>query len=172
MSQHWEGMMITIDANQLRWLAEAADGKRGVPLVLAILESGKVDVIETAKVKSSDKVLLALETPSRGPGVQGDARVRVFWNDRIYDPSRHLAAPDALFVTQSAIQKFLLPYYMRFKSGAQVQAIENKLFNTAHVKAAIHIPPSNEHPFSPFGRVGCICPTEGSDELIVDLTED
>jgi hypothetical protein len=36
---------------------------------------------------------------------------------------------------------------MRFRSGAQVQALENKLFNDAAVAAAIHIPPSITLPF-------------------------
>jgi len=132
----------TLNANQLRYLAEKADGLRDRPLALVIDGQGRVDVVPEAEA-GQDTVLLKLATEPRGPGVAGTAKIHLRWNDRTYGgPSSKLDAADAVFVTQSAIEKFLLPYYMRFKSGAQVQALENTLYNDAGVAAAIHIPPS------------------------------
>lgn len=161
--------MLKIDANQLRWLAEAADGIRDEPAALVRRADGSLDVVRDSERTARDTVVLELETASRGPGVDGSAEVRIFWNGRIYDPKVRLPdgrkeRVDALFVTQSAIQKFLLPYYMRFRSGAEVQAVENKLFNDRHVKAAIHIPPSHAGGFSAIYAVSpdpesenCLC---------------
>lgn len=161
--------MAKINANRLRWLAESADGKRDVPRLLVERENGDVDVIDVAERKSSDKVLLELETDSRGPGVDGSALIRVSVDGRIFDPSSgQQDRADALFVTQSAIEKFLLPYYMRFKSAAKVQALENMLYNDPTIRAAIHIPPS--HPFG-VSRTGCICMEPGREEPFLKINE-
>ncbi|MCC6929112.1 MAG: hypothetical protein IT359_09000 [Gemmatimonadaceae bacterium] len=159
--------MARISANQLRWLAEAADGIRGSSAVMVERANGDIDVISEAKRTASDKVLVELETGLRGPGIDGSALVRVFVDGRTLDPAAGLTERvDALFVTQSAIQKFLLPYYMRFMSAAQVQALENRLFNDARVKAAVHIPPSSTGGF----RVGCVCTEAGRDEPFVSFS--
>ena len=73
---------------------------------------------------------------------------------------------DALFLSQAAVEKFLLPYYMRFKSGAEVQALENMLFNDHDVVAAYHVPASITHAVS---RVGGVKPTPGSDEATCEM---
>lgn len=129
-----------LSANQLRFLAEKADGMRARPLSL-VIDRNIVDVVPTDEVKGKT-VILDLETPSKGPGVTADAKVQVLWNGKTIGPGTKLVEADALFVTQSAIEKFLLPYYMRFKSAAEVQAMENSLFNKKNIIAAIHIPPS------------------------------
>jgi len=157
---------VTITANQLRLLAEKADGTRDTPVFL-VSDGKNLDVVEQGKVGDRE-VLLEVDTKSRGPGVIGDAKVRIFWKGHTYGGGA-LDDADALFVTQSAIEKFLLPYYMRLSSGAQVQALENKLFNDKTVAAAFHIPPSVTKKFPSFGR---IIPVENSDEStseVVDL---
>jgi hypothetical protein len=147
-----------LSANELRYLAEKADGMRDQAVSL-IVDGDKVDVVAT-KAVGTRKRLLDLATPARGPGIAGDAKTQIFWRGKIYGgPNTELDEADALFVTQSAIEKFLLPYYMRFKSGAQVQALENMLFNNPAAVAALHIPPSITKKWP---RVGVVNLTEGS----------
>jgi hypothetical protein len=128
-------------ANQLRYLAEKADGWRDTPLSLVVTD-GRIDVIPTKDI-SRETQLFTLDTPSRGPGIDGSAKARIFWHGDVYGgPDTDLEKADAVFLTQSAVEKFLLPYYMRFKSGAAVQGLENTLFNHDSVAAVFHIPPS------------------------------
>jgi hypothetical protein len=132
-----------LSANQLRYLAEKADGWRDTPLSIVISDDDVVDVKPTAKLGPGDKKLFDLATKSRGPGVAGDAKARIFWHGTIHGgPGTDLEKADAVFLTQSAIEKFLFPYYMRFKSGAEVQGLENRIFNDKNVAAVFHIPPS------------------------------
>ena len=138
------GPIPTLSANQLRYLAEKADGMRAKALAL-VIDGNAVDVVpaDDKEIGRTKTKLLDLNTPTRGDGVAGDAKIEIHWNGKSYGgPNTILNGADAVFVTQSAIEKFLLPYYMRFKSGAQVQALENSLFNNKNVAAAIHIPPS------------------------------
>ena len=69
-------------------------------------------------------------------------------------PIPRLDDADAVFLTQSAVAKFILPYYMRFKTGNQVGALENSLFNNEEVVAAFHIPGSLTFPVAP--KVGVV----------------
>lgn len=153
----------TLDSNQLRFLGEKADGYRD-ETVLLVTDGRTIDVVREADVHNR-QVLAKLQTETRGPGVAGDARARIRWKGRTYG-GKDLDGADALFVSQSAIQKFLLPYYMRFNSGAEVQALENKLFNDRRVAAAFHIPPSITFQFP---RIGLIKPNENSDDFTCDL---
>lgn len=131
-----------LSANQLRYLAEKADGWRDTPLSI-VISNDEVDVKPTANLGPDDKKLFDLATKSRGEGVAGDAKARIFWHNNIYGgPGTDLEKADAVFLTQSAIEKFLFPYYMRFKSGAEVQGLENRIFNNKNVAAVFHIPPS------------------------------
>ena len=66
------------------------------------------------------------------------------------------------FLSQTAVEKFLLPYYTRFKSPAEIQALENGLFNNAKVIAVFHIPGSITKPVI---AVGSIEPDEGTDTV-------
>src|SRR5258706_10822919 len=172
------GSVPVLSANELRYLAEKADGLRTQDLSL-IIDGNTVDVVATKDV-GARKVLLNLKTPSRGPGVPGDAKIEIHWRGKTYGgPDSALDKADAVFVTQSSIEKFLLPYYMRFKSAAAVQALENSLFNDRNVAAALHIPPSIALKFPgqalqagpgkdecDMGKVGLVCRDEASGELI------
>ena len=130
-------------------------------------DENKLAVVKEEKVGNRQR-LAEVVTASRGPGVPGTAKIRVFWNGHVYGGIEFEDA-DALFVTQSAIEKFLLPYYMRFKSGAQVQALENMLFNDRAVVAAYHIRPSVPKAFPEPPTIGCVKPKAGSDEFTVGV---
>lgn len=165
--------MNSMSANQLRWLAEAADGLRGEEAYLVEQQDGTLAVKRALAVSPTDKRLMQLDTAWRGAGMRGDAQVRILWNGRIYDPTpRDMPSPDALFVTQSAVEKFLLPYYMRFLSAAQVQALENKLYNSPGVAAAFHIHPSFGYRFPEIGIVTPHPSDDKSDVMMFDINEE
>ncbi len=156
----------TFSTNDLRFAAEGADSIRDEPAMLVVRDE-KLLAIRTADLEPTDRPILDLRTASRGPGIPGDAKARIVWRGRSYgDKIPEFEKADALFLTQTAVQKFLLPYYMRFKSGAAVQALENKLFNDREVVAAFHIPGSITFGIS---QVMTFKPQEGSDEATCEM---
>lgn len=132
----------TLDANQLRWLAEKADGLRDEgDLAMVQDDDVGVDVVKESEV-GTRRELFHLKTPSKGAGVPGNVKIQLTLGNRVYHATTEYGDCDAVFVTQSAVEKFLLPYYMRFKSGAEVQAIQDMLFTNRHVIAGAHVAPS------------------------------
>ena len=130
----------TLNANDLRYLAEKADGIRG-ELALVADGNGKLDVISQSEV-NGHSVLANLYIPGEGPGVRGTAKIQLRGeNNQVYGgPGTDIDNADAVFVTQSAVEKFLLPYYMRFKTPSEVAEIERKAFADKTVDAMIHFP--------------------------------
>jgi hypothetical protein len=96
-----------------------------------------------------------LDTKTRGKGMLGNVKAQLIVNGKPYTKNiPHFDEADSVFLTQSAIDKFVLPYYMRFKTAGQVGAIENKLFNVQDVLAAFHIPGSILFGFPP--KIGVV----------------
>lgn len=139
--------MLKLSANELRFLAEKADGIRNGTAYLIEEEPGKPDVVPK-HLLGDRKPIIELYTPVRGPGVDHPVKIRLLSQGEITGAGA-LDEADAVFTTQSAVEKFLLPYYMRFWSAAKVGALENELFNDAGVIAAFHIPPSITEGFPP-----------------------
>lgn len=158
----------TLCANELRWLAEKADGLRGQPLFLVEDQKKGLDVVSEEDLNGRTP-LVFIDTKSRGIGIpenpKARAKARIECNGQIYD-DQLLDEADTLFLSQSSVEKFLLPYYMRFKSGAEVQGIENMLFNKAGVIAALHIPPSLPKAWP---KVAALSPKPGSSKLICEI---
>jgi hypothetical protein len=158
----------TLTANDLRWLAEKADGMRGEPLVLVEDQKKVADIVRQTELKGRTP-LLYIDTESRGPGIpenpEDRAKARIMFNGKIHTDDV-LDQADAVFFSQSSVEKFLLPYYMRFRSGAEVQAIENMLFNKKGVIAALHIPPSLPKAWP---KIGAVSQPEGSDQVISQM---
>jgi hypothetical protein len=134
-------------ANDLRRVAEKADGLRGQPLGLVVDGDGFPDVIPVEEAhKSGRTVLLEIETPLVGDGMRGDAKMLVTLNGATYGgKGTDLETADAVFTSQAAVLKFVLPYYVRFKSGEELQELQDKLFKDKHVIAAVHLPTSVTH---------------------------
>ena len=134
----------TLNANELRRLAEWADGMRGRRLKLAI-KNGEVVLVEQGEPGDP---LLYLNTDLEGGGCGGTGKIQIHWHKAPGEPERdgdsgcRVDDADAVFVSQSAIEKFVLPYYLRFKSPSEVQSIKEHLFNDKRVIAVIHFPPS------------------------------
>lgn len=133
----------TLSANELRRLAEKADGLRSENPKL-VDDHGKINVVTEAQAQKDpgQRVLADINTPNTGEGLTAGASIRVVLNGTTYGDKTDLAQADAVFVTQSAIEKFLLPYYLRFKSPGEVGTIKKKLFDDKNVIAGHHLPAS------------------------------
>ena len=132
----------TLSANELRRLAEAVDGIRDAKAYVIWGASGPE--VRTS-VKPTDDVMAECETRNvvhhrrsfdsitiDPPVVDGRGR-----------PVRDLAKRyDAMFWSEAAVEKFALPYYLRFRTPAEVDAIRTA-FDQASVCAMIHPPLSD-----------------------------
>ena len=150
-----------ITANDLRFAGEEADSIRGEPAFLVVDDQGKPHVVAKSELGSRHP-LLELFTEPRGDGMKADVKVQFIVNGKPFTkPIPRLDQADAVFLTQSAVAKFILPYYMRFKTGNQVGALENSLFNPKDVIAAFHIPGSLTFAVQPKVGVVTLNPATG-----------
>jgi hypothetical protein len=147
-------MNSKITANDLRFAGEEADSIRGEAAFLIVDDKGKPHAV--AKSDLGERTpLLELFTEPRGEGMQANVKAQFVLNGKPYTKEiPHFDLADSVFLTQSAVAKFILPYYMRFKTGNQVGALENSLFNPKDVIAAFHIPGSLTFAVSP--KVGIV----------------
>ena len=111
----------TVDANSLRRAAEHADGYRDKPLYLYYrankLGNGdnRVGVVVHVTHKDAEKagdepLPLEVYTPQKGDGMGHPEKVVVHYKN--YKESDLMACDfDSIFWTQSAVEKFLIPYY-------------------------------------------------------------
>lgn len=130
-------------ANDLRRLAESADGTRGVDLAV-VLEGGKLKVVP--KVQTSSPLFdVRTEFDASGPGLRGGAELQLNYggHSQTIPPTA-----DALFITQSAVEKFVLPYYVRFRSPAELVRSRQEFF-AADVIGVCHLPGSVEETIRP-----------------------
>jgi hypothetical protein len=137
--------MLTLTANQLRQLAEQADGQRGVELELG-------DMIRQPDGSTTPSLRPA------GTGGDGARSIRILTpllasNRRLpaavtltsptsgklisIDPKRY----DALFWGEAAMEKFLIPYYARFNDERQLAALRSAIANDA-ILALSHLYPT------------------------------
>ena len=136
-----------LTANQLRALAEAADAMRNRPVSLVLRDGGYL-AVTTADVKHGDREVLRIETEDRlRPGERHPI-------DYIYLKTAGMAEPravhevcDALFWSESAVSKFVIPYYARFRPLSDVQALVTA-FNRPNVHALGHLPTAESTPMS------------------------
>jgi len=133
-------MKEPLDATVIRRAGEFADGRREEELVFAEGMDGEV-IFTTADDAAANllKVKLRVSTGFAQPGLR--RKVRIFL---LYDNKGLLLdeGVDAVFLTQSAVEKFVLPYYTRTCQPKEIQALRDKLFDDANCIAAPHVPPS------------------------------
>ena len=82
--------------------------------------------------------LIRVRTKLEGEqGLRGSGEIGITYN------GKHIPVgqADAAFFTQSAVEKFVLPYYTRMKTPGQITALRTKLY-AAEVVVALHDPPS------------------------------
>lgn len=134
------GSLPAMDARQLAVLAEWADGVRNQHLVLVRTSDGEYKLKD--RKAENDQVILQVFTRDIVP-------------DRLQPVSVTCTLPggggaievsqefDALFWTESAVEKFLLPYYysQRILTGDQMERVKKHLADR-EVCAFLHMPPS------------------------------
>lgn len=142
--------MKKLSANGLRFLAEKADGIRNQTAYLVVAKDGTPDVVAKDDFNGRTPIL-EIETPLKGSGITAAVDIRLLYDGVILGGEHDLDKADAVFVTQSAIEKFCLPYYMRFMTAAEVDKLQNDLYNDDFI-AAYHIHPSITEGFAPDER--------------------
>lgn len=136
-----------LTANDLRWLAEGADSHRGAPMVLA-LDGGEVKLFTGDEATRKGLTpLVSINTPHEAKGldkVQRNVRIVLKYTDEGgQDQEKALDETiDAVFLTQAAIEKFVLPYYARFKTPQEITELKSELFYDPTCIAAKHASPS------------------------------
>lgn len=150
-----------VTANELRWLGEEADGKRGGEHVvvwrkdekgaerLALAEKGK---LEKNEVLAQD---IEVETKFEGGGLRSDYEIVLRRGDSLVP----LPDADCVFITQSAFAKFVIPYYTRFRSPRQIADMKTEYFKDEYIAVA-HLPPSE--PLGVGGEPDGVSPEERS----------
>jgi hypothetical protein len=153
-----------ITANDLRFAGEEADAIRGEAAFLVVDGKGKPHAVSASELGGRTP-LLELFTEPRGEGMQADVKAQFIVKGKPYTKAiPHFDQADSVFLTQSAVAKFILPYYMRFKTGNEVGALENSLFNPKEVIAAFHIPGSLMFAVSPKVGIVTLNPVSGDCE--------
>lgn len=119
------------NANELRRLAEAADGTRAKELYV-VIENGKL-ALKKDKPAGDHAII---KTDWRSGGLRPSAASVLQVGGK---PVSETA--DAVFTSQSAVEKFVLPYYMRMQSPEDlVKSVKD--FYAANVIALYHEPES------------------------------
>ena len=143
---------MKLTANDLRRLAEGADGTRDKDLYFGVQN----DSISRLPVKPPTGTYVTVHTGWNGPGLRGTEKVSVT-NCNVPDTA------DAAFTSQSAFEKFALPYYVRTKSIAELKDMLDKFYEEG-VVCVYHEPSSESGAAKKSGLH--ILKADGSDSLI------
>lgn len=129
----------TLTANDLRWLGEGADGDRDKDCVVAWV-GNELKVVEKKSSGPDEPLVLHVRTPSRGPGMRGGLKVSITFEKD--EPIPLDSTIDAIFLTQSAVEKFVLPYYMRMQDPEWIAETRDALYRK-DIVATLHASPSS-----------------------------
>lgn len=145
-----------LDARKLRELGEHADGFRDTDMVVTVRTGdggeSEFDVRKESDVDADPdfaaglvRKLMRVETSSRIPS-RPTPQVSMTVNGRAVPPAQ-LDQVDALFLTESSIEKFLFPYYeqLRIFEPDYLDRLKAQYFDTTRAQpivAIVHIPPS------------------------------
>jgi hypothetical protein len=75
-------------------------------------------------------------------GLTSHAKISITHNGREVDISK----ADCVFWTQSSFEKFVIPYYTRFKTPEEIEAMKENYVKSG-VVAMLHFPPSEDRAF-------------------------
>lgn len=129
----------TLSANELRRLAEAVDGVRDRSAYIVWGANGPV--VKTS-VGQSDDVMAECETSNvvgNRPKFTSITIDPPLVDDRGTPVTDFASRYDAMFWSEAAVEKFVLPYYLRFRTPKQVDEIRT-LFNHPSVYSILHLP--------------------------------
>lgn len=147
---------VKVDARALAWIAEHAHGLGGKPLALVQEKDGEVKLKAQSEVHPQDDfVLLEVETPLVRPDRLRLERITIQPQG---GPAFDLKGCDALFWTESAIQKFMLPYYhaQRLLDDVGMKELMDA-FHSRDVVAIAHVPPSRHETIRGMDPLGAVC---------------
>ena len=132
------GKAPRVDSRQMSWWAEGADGTRDKELVLVLDEGGEYQLKEE---QPGDNVVLRVYTPSLAPNRLKP--VEITFQAPGCEKIRIDEQADALFWTESAVEKFLFPYYAahRLFTDEEMQRLKDA-FKSDKAVALWHRAPS------------------------------
>lgn len=112
-----EAPMPKPTAMDLRKVAEEADGTRGEDVYFEV----KTDGLQRNPVKPSTSHV-TVHTPWQGEGLRGEGKISV-------SDTNVSRTADAVFTTQSAWEKFGLPYYVRTKTLDELKSMLDEFYH-------------------------------------------
>lgn len=137
----------SIDANELRALAEASDGLRNTDAYLVEHPVGTdpaYSVMSKAEADANNlRCVIKLRTEDKPkPITRDEVQLRsikpIFCQGVEVDVNRF----DAIFTSLSALEKFVVPYYARIKPLADCESFRSTFAEATMPVAALHLPSS------------------------------
>lgn len=133
---------IVITANDLRALAEAADGTRNADVWIVPDDDATGFKIVASEAKPANAIALRIRTEDDGK--KATLGLTSKFNLSIEGfPTKTLDDCDAIFTSCSALEKFVIPYYVRMRTPEACQRIIDR-FTDPLTLAALHLPDSVE----------------------------
>jgi len=162
------GKVVT--SRHLSWLAETADGTRDADLALVKNGSGELEIIEAPKAGASLPSGYSMVSKVRTDGSCNREKVKtVRIETEHYGPQPEIEAPgpDAVFWTESAVEKFLYPYYHSQRLWDEnMDKLRAKFRKDKKAYAMLHRAPSNSETLDAKGslEVARLKPGLGAEE--------
>jgi len=128
---------MPLTANELRRLVEGADGTRDVELTYAVENDG-LRRLKPDRTEPEVGKFIKVSTPFNGKGLRGTKQLTLT-NGNI--PKNIPPGADAAFTTQSAFEKFVLPYYVRTRTIKELNNMAERFYKDG-VICAYHDPSS------------------------------
>jgi hypothetical protein len=123
-----------MNANELRRAVEGADGTRGEDVHFTV----ENERLKRVPSPTEPGTFIVVRTDLKGDGgLNGSARLKVVPGTDTEIPEK----ADAVFTSQSAFEKFVLPYYVRTRSIEELQDLVGRFYKRT-VKCAFHLPSS------------------------------
>lgn len=124
---------VHLDSIQLRLIAEAASGNRGEPVYFVVLPDGTIAESKNPDVPESEKgLVIPAHTADRVPG-KPPLTVATIEAEGAPEPVNLLDLPnglgraDSVFWSESAVEKFLVPYYASVYGNQAAEAVADLL---------------------------------------------
>lgn len=150
-------LSVTLNSTQVGWLAEGTDGERGVTLIL-VLDAHKQPQLRdvSKKLEDGDEIVTDVQYKTTSSLPDDTPRKRVLevrckvdtWKEE--GILRGEDKWDALFWTESSIDKFLYPYYHSQRLWDQEMAqLQDKVNGDPEAVAIAHVAPSRSRILKP-----------------------
>ena len=157
-----------LTANELRALAEEADGLRNHDAVIvrdADPAATRRYRVMRADQMTTEKPVLAVRTEDTPPFVPRRPAFALHSHPPVQlqnHPGLTLASCDAVFTSLSAFDKFVLPYYAQMRRLDDVKAARERFASTATALAVVHLPNSIDDTVSAAGSLYALVAGEGA----------